>query len=231
MTARINIPAGTQFGHWTTTGNSQKVIRRMLWECVCGCGVVRMVSLSNLRNGHSKSCGCQQKQNARATYEAHPGNWHTPRRGVGGRSTHGMSSSPEYEAWSAMKKRCGNSRLRGFKNYGGRGITVCEKWRNSFQAFYRDMGPRPSKKHSIERRNNDLGYEPSNCYWATRVEQNRNTRSNKLATFNGETHCLAEWADRVGVAVERLYYRLDHGWPIEKAFTVPANKLNRLEKI
>lgn len=131
------------------------------WECRCDCGNIVIVSSGSLRSGgHTQSCGCK-------TIEA------TKKR----LTTHGMYNTPEYNTWRSMVQRCNNPKVPKYKNYGGRGITVCDKWLK-FTGFFEDMGFRP-KGLTIERKNNDLGYYKSNCYWATIFEQNRNKRIQK----------------------------------------------------
>jgi len=129
------------------------------WVCACDCGKSAVVYQGNLRNGHTRSCGCLQQDIMRAMQTIH-----------GGRQT------PEYRTWRHMAQRCENPNTRGFKNYGGRGITVCVRWRRSFANFLADMGPRPSPFHSIDRINNDGNYTPKNCRWATKSQQRRNQR-------------------------------------------------------
>ncbi len=131
--------------------------------------------------------------------------------------------SPEYRAWAAIKTRCYNPRVPCFSYYGGRGITVCDRWRESFRDFYADMGPRPSGQHSIERRDFNGPYSPDNCYWATRMVQAANTRKNDYITFDGGTLHLYEWARRFGLEPRTLWARIyGHGWSIEKSFRTPV---------
>jgi hypothetical protein len=115
-----------------------------------------------------------------------------------------MKRTPEYKAWDSMRQRCYNRRCRNYKNYGGRGITVCPRWRRSFEAFFADMGRKPSAHHSIERKNNARGYTPSNCRWATRLEQARNRRSTHYLTIGGERQCITYWMEQLGVPYHRL---------------------------
>jgi hypothetical protein len=134
-------------------------------------------------------------------------------------AAHGMSYSPEYRAWQAMRQRCLNSKCESYKDYGARGIAICDRW-SSFQSFYSDMGPRPSPKHSIDRRDNDGNYEPSNCTWSTKVRQSNNRRDNRRVAFNGRTQACADWAREIGIKPATLYDRLFvYGWPVEKAMT------------
>jgi len=139
-----------------------------------------------------------------------------------GNQTHGMSSSPEYRAWRTMISRCKNPNASAYKNYGGRGISVCQRWVESFENFLSDMGRRPSGL-SIDRINNDGNYEPGNCRWATRTEQARNSRMAKPLTFRGETMCFSAWAERTGIHWLTLYKRIKRGWSVEKALVTPRD--------
>jgi hypothetical protein len=127
------------------------------WRCLCGCGKETVVTGDRLRRGRTKSCGCWKGRHRDAIFP-------------------GRKYRPEYSVWLSMKKRCSNARAHDYSRYGGRGIVVCERWRDSFDAFYADMGQRPSPKHSIDRINNDGNYEPGNCRWATAYEQAANSR-------------------------------------------------------
>lgn len=120
-----------------------------------------------------------------------------------------------------MVQRCTNKNRPDFASYGGRGITVCEKWRASFAAFLADMGEKPEGT-SLDRINNNRGYEPGNCRWATKHQQMQNTRGTRLLTFNGETMGINAWAHRLGINKESLRGRFKRGWPIEKALTQGA---------
>lgn len=135
-----------------------------------------------------------------------------------------MSCSPEYGVWSRLKARCYNSNDKGFKDYGKRGITVCDQWKDDFMAFYNDVGPRPTPKHSIERVNNDLGYFPFNVKWATKREQNNNTRRNHYVTINGITHTISQWARRVNVKPYVIINRIRRGWDEIRAVTQPLTR-------
>ena len=140
------------------------------------------------------------------------------------RFVHGQSAgskSPEYRSWTNMRNRCQNPLNANFPRYGGRGITVCQRW-DSFEVFLQDMGPKPSLKHSIDRMDNNKSYEPANCRWATRAQQMRNTRRNCNLTWNGITLCLPEWAERLGLPKETLVSRIKAGWTAAEAIETPV---------
>lgn len=156
------------------------------WLAICDCGTVRNVKGGCMRNGGSKSCGCLRREASRATGKAN--------------FKHGKSFSPEYGVWSGMVTRCTNANDKSYVGYGDRGIKICARWLQSFEAFYRDVGPRPSPKHSIERRDNDGDYEPGNCYWATILEQSNNRRDNRRIAYCGRVLTIAQWARALEVS-------------------------------
>lgn len=131
------------------------------------------------------------------------------------------SKLPEHKVWRGIWWRCTTKDPDAYRVYGSRGITVCERWK-VFHNFYEDMGPRPTPKHTIERRNTNGNYEPSNCYWATQKVQQRNRRNNRHLTLNGETRVLAAWAEETGIARTTIFQRLRAGWSIERALTTPV---------
>lgn len=132
-----------------------------------------------------------------------------------------------YKVWEGILARCTNPKASGFDRYGGRGITVCDRWRSSFEAFLADMGARPSRAHQIDREKNDGPYAPENCRWATSAEQARNRSSNVLLTIDGETMCLLDWAIRIGMPRNTLRNRLLRGWSPERAVRTPMGALAR----
>lgn len=139
----------------------------------------------------------------------------------GGGLRHGLNKSPEHDAWRSMRHRCHNPKSQRFEHYGARGIFVCERWRDSFENFYEDVGPRPGPGYSLERQDNGKGYEPGNVVWATRVEQQRNKRSNRLVTFKGRTMPLTEASELAGIKPITVWTRLDRGWSEERALSEP----------
>lgn len=127
-----------------------------------------------------------------------------------------MSDTAEYGAWEHMKTRCYNKKVSDYKNYGGRGIKVCDEWRNSFLAFYKDMGEKPTPKHTLDRIDNDGDYEPGNVRWATRLDQANNRRSNHWLTIGDETLTLSQWSKEIGINYYTLKSRLRRGWSTKK---------------
>jgi hypothetical protein len=207
MSTAHSIELGATFGRWTVTSRERPAsIRR--WMCLCECGEIRAVRKEKLLDGTSQSCGCLQRENL---------------------TTHGLTTaavrreSREYWVWNTMIQRCTNPRARNYADYGGRGISVCDRWL-SFSNFFADMGKRPSRLHSLERRDNESGYCPDNCYWATRQEQNQNRRNNRWITAQDETKCLAEWARMLGCGNATILARIKLGWSEERAVTTPVRR-------
>lgn len=194
-----------RYGSWIVV-DSNIIEKKIL--CRCECGIEKLVNKYNLITGKSVSCGCANK----------------------GPIKHGLAKTPEYQIWKAMKARCYGVNHKNYAEYGGRGIKVCDRWRDSFETFYRDMGERPSKRHSIDRVDSNGDYSPDNCRWANQVEQTRNTRRNALLTYNGETKTIAEWADITGILSSTLYHRVYAGWTPEKTIETPARSIKAAAK-
>lgn len=135
---------------------------------------------------------------------------------------HGLSYAPEYRAWQLIRQRCTNAEHRAFPNYGGRGITLHAAWLDDPAAFIGHVGPKPTPAHEIDRIDNARGYEPGNLRWATRKENDRNRRSNRLLEFRGESLPIATWCERLGLRRDTVWKRLADGWTVEKALTTPT---------
>lgn len=176
---------------------------QILWECRCDCGNVKIIRGGSLTTGHAKSCGCFSVDSSRTRF-----------------TKHGLSSDPTHKIWADMNGRCFNKNHHAYHNYGGRGITVCERWR-TFENFRSDMGDRPTGLE-IDRINNDGNYEPGNCRWATIKQQCNNTRCNHKISYNGKTMNMVEWAELLKIPKSTLKNRIRRGWPIERALTTPA---------
>ena len=195
-TKRIPCPkdlTGQVFGRWTVLGfHSVKTGGKRYWLCRCECGTEKPVCGCHLRSGASTGCLRHNQE------------------------THGKSHTPEYYAWHNMLGRCRNPNHPLYPAYGGRGVYVCDKWK-AFEAFFSDIGPRPSRRHSLDRIDNSGNYEPGNVKWSTSRQQTRNTRRTHLISHDGKVMCLTDWANTTGVAVSTLRNRLKRGIPMEQA--------------
>lgn len=134
---------------------------------------------------------------------------------------HGASDKPEYRAWQTMRLRCLNPENPAFPRYGGRGITICDRWKDDFNAFFADVGPKPSPKHELDRRDNDKGYEPGNVRWVTRSENDRNRRNNRWLQYKGQRRLMIELCEERGLDVETIRKRILAGWDDERAIDTP----------
>ena len=204
------------FGNWATLGPKFRIAKRVYQVCQCCCGISAPVPVlvCNLRSGTSTSCGCN---NRKISSQHH--------------TTHGQSKSREYVTWQGMKDRCQNPNSQRYRNYGGRGIRVCDRWLdpvNGYVNFLADMGRRPSDAHSIERKDNDGNYSANNCEWAISKKQGRNRRSNRLLTAFGRTQCLIEWAEELGVPSQTIINRINRGDSVENSLarSIKRNPLN-----
>ena len=194
---------GQRFGRLTVrylAPRDQWRSRNALWWCVCDCGKERAVPGDALRSGATTSCGCWSRERS---------------------TSHGMCRTSEYMIWKNIKKRCGNRNSKHYVNYGGRGITVCDRWLSSFNSFFADIGPRPGPEYSIDRIDNAKGYSPENCRWATATQQSRNRRNNVFVVFNGRRMCLTEAAEAAGLPIRCIEQRRRRGWP-ESAWFLPS---------
>lgn len=183
--------SGRRFSRLVVVKRSGTKHAQALWLCRCDCGKETKVIGCMLRSGRTRSCGCFRGESTRNRF-----------------TVHGMSNTSTYAIWTEMLRRCENQDCKDFSGYGGRGITVCDRW-HSFEHFLFDMGERPHAMQ-LERNDNSLGYSPENCRWATRREQMRNMRSNVILEYRGEKRCLCDWADLLGIpraTAQNRYYR------------------------
>lgn len=178
------------------------------WVCQCECGKIVEAGNQGLAYGDRKSCGCMRRENAVAMGKS--------------KRKHGMKGSREYSIWNGIKDRTLNENGQYWDRYGGRGIKVCQRWTESFDAFYADMGPSPGIGYSIDRINNDGDYEPSNCRWATRKEQCRNRRNNAMITIDGVTKPKVEWVELSGISPNTIAYRVKRGMSFQQAIKTPV---------
>ncbi len=182
------------------------------WDCLCSCGRIARVSASRINTGKTLSCGCLRAETTVRRNQERTRHGHTT----------GYGSSPEYVAWRSMRARCYYASNIDYSSYGGRGITVCERWQ-TFDGFLADMGHRPSPGHTLDRYpDNDGNYEPGNCRWATARQQGRNRRTNHYVTVGVESYTIAEWSERKGVSEDSIRWRLKNGWNPERAVSQPA---------
>lgn len=171
------------------------------WLCKCECGKYTIVSSQNLKTGHTKSCGCLNKN---ATY-----------------ITHNKSKTKLYKIWQGMKKRCFNKNEEHYKYYGERGIIVCDEWKNDFMSFYNwAINNEYKDNFTIERIDVNGNYEPSNCKWVTFQEQGYNKTNSKLYELNGEIKCLSQWCKLYNVDYHLVYKRLQRGWDLKSSLTI-----------
>ena len=183
------------------------------WKCLCDCGNYCIVSSNSLKTGHTKSCGCLQ------------GEHHHD-------SSHIEGKTRLYRIWTNIKQRCLNPNKKEYNLYGQRGITICKEWKESYNSFKQwSLSNGYADNLSIDRIDVNGNYEPSNCRWTNAKTQANNTRTNKIITFNGETHTLSQWRDKMGFKRGVIEYRLQKGWSIEKTLTTPVKQRNNKGEI
>lgn len=193
---------GQAFGRWLVLARApRKNSKSTYWRCSCSCGQEREVRGSALTAGTTSSCGCfrQETSSARST-------------------THGKTNTSLYHIWCGIKARCLKPTDPAYKNYGGRGITLCQRWL-SFERFASDVGPRPDCKAHLDRINNEKGYSPSNCRWSTPKDNSRNRRGNVLVLYQGRRMTVMEASELSGIPHARLYARVQRNCPASKLFT------------
>ena len=195
---------GLRFGRLRVESLHGVVNRHRMWLCVCDCGNQTVVEGSNMRRGLTSSCGCLHSEVASAAA-----------------ATHRMSKTSMYSIWRNMIARCDD---KSQKRYGGRGISVCERWLTSFENFLTDMGRRPSSSHSLDRIDVNGNYEPNNCRWATSKQQARNTSRNRLVEFCGEILPLIAHCENAGLSYKTVHKRLRDGWSVDRALTTKISQ-------
>lgn len=189
-----------------------------LWECRCDCGETRVKRSTDIVSGAAKSCGCLRRESSgaackrRAKYD-----------------TGGLGGTPEYHVWWNMLKRCYDPSVDSYSRYGGRGISVCDRWRKSCVNFVADMGRRPSAKHQLDRKDNNGNYEPGNCRWATLKQQGRNQSTNVHLEYQGQRLCISEWSERTGISERAIAFRRKAGWAVSDILTTPMRVTHRRE--
>lgn len=187
-----------RFGKLVVIAEGRHRKGRRTWKCRCDCGAIARSTTDQLRRGHKQSCGCLWKASV---------------------VTHGGSKTKLYRVWQQMWRRCSKRTSKEFHNYGARGITVVARWKD-FGVFANDICPKPTRKHSLERIDNNGPYAPHNCRWAKPREQHRNKRTNRWITHDGVTLTLTDWATRIGMSLTGLHRRLSY-MNIEDALTLP----------
>lgn len=209
MPQRVKDYSGRRFGRLLVVALVPREVGdgNARWICRCDCGNAVVYDSGNLPL--RRSCGKCVNPGAEA------GRKH-------GHCAAAIGMSPEYRSWVAMRTRCHSVRASDYARYGGRGITVCQRWRDSFVVFLEDVGPKPSRAHTLDRIDNDGNYEPGNVRWATPTEQSNNRRNNRLVEYRGQRLTVGQLAKLTGVSRGRLYGRLNAGWPVEDAVAKPA---------
>ena len=200
--------SGNTYGHLTVLNYDKTIKGHKYYLCKCDCGKIKSISGSHLSTGSSKSCGCKV---AEKTIERN--------------TTHSLSKTRLYHIWIGMKERCLNPNSHAFKNYGGRGIHICNEWLNDFVEFYKwSIANGYSDDLTIERIDVNGNYEPQNCTWISLSEQNKNKRNVIYITINGITKSITKWADDSPVNLVTIYKRLQRGWDYETAITAPDQR-------
>jgi len=193
---------GKRFARLTVLGFHGVDARgRFVWECRCDCGSTKPIHGNSLRSGLTQSCGCLGRE-----------------RRLAATLKHNDTGSRTYQSWDAMIQRVTNPKTKAFKNYGGRGIKICDRWINSYVNFLSDMGRCPPGK-TLDRKDNNGDYSPENCRWATKLEQSGNTRFCLMITHLGKTMCASAWARETGLHRNTIAWRFKRGFRLEKVFS------------
>jgi len=200
---------GNVFGRLTVVSRGPNTKEKCAqFYCLCSCGNEKLIRSRSLLSGKTVSCGCHNSDKTKIFNSL-------TKRTHGHKANGGIT--PEYQAWTSMIDRTTNPNCTNFHRYGGRGISVCDRWRNSFEDFFADMGNRPSIKHSLDRKDYNGNYEPSNCRWATRKEQSRNLHNNVRVPYKGESLTLQHISEKTGVPYTYLRYKKQTGISMEQA--------------
>lgn len=208
-----------QFGKLTAIKYEYTKNKKPYWLCRCECGKNKIIAYSSLKSGATKSCGCLKHE----TSINHYSNLN---------KTHGMKNTKIYQKWLGMKARCYNSKTKGYKNYGDRGITVCDEWKNDFLNFYNWAINNGYKDGlTLERIDVNGNYEPINCKWITNLEQQNNKRNNKFIEYKNEKHTIAEWSRITGINKNTLLTRLNSHWDIEEVIGIKNHKKGSVENV
>jgi hypothetical protein len=204
MRKNLSYLIGKKFNHLTILKfDTPGLHGRTRFLCQCDCGNMTTVQWNNIQSNSIKSCGCYHIQRS---------------------TVHGKCGTQVYRCWRNMKERCLNPNNTEYVNYGGRGITIYEPWIHSFEKWYSYVGEPPTAKHTLNRIDNNKGYEPGNVQWATQKEQANNKSTNHLIEFHGTTKTFMQWSEKLSISRLTLSSRLRRGWSVQKAFTTPIKK-------
>jgi hypothetical protein len=198
---------GEKYNRLTVICRAPRVADKTRWSCRCDCGKIVEVHTMHLRSGHTKSCGCIPRRNSDRVLNAE-----------------GKLVRPDgFWSWKAIQKRCYDENDPSYANYGGRGIKMCDRWRGprGLAQFLADMGPRPSPKHSVGRKDGNMDYTPDNCRWETPIQQGEKKRNSNMLTHAGKTQHITAWTRELGLRAGSLRLRLNRGWSVHKALSTP----------
>lgn len=200
---------GHIFGRLTVISRANNIGKQTAWNCLCVCGNAKVVMGAHLQSGNTTSCGCFRKEVA---------------------TSHGMRHTKIYGVWTHMRDRCYNKSDKRYNCYGGRGISVCDRWLDSFENFFADMGEAPEKM-SLDRINVNGDYCPDNCRWATNEQQANNTRTNHFLELGEERFTVAQWSRKTGIRSHTILRRIALGWPINDVLCKPVRHMNYSSKV
>ena len=212
--AKLKDMTGLRFGRLIVLNREPNIDGHTMWRCKCDCGKIKIAEAYSLRSGKTKSCGCLSLEMLEK-----------------GRTKHGLYKTKLYGHFEKMVDRCENKNHNSYKNYGGRGIAICSEWRHDFKAFY-DWSMKNGFKEglSIDRIDNNKGYSPDNCRWATQKEQMNNIRTNRRIEYNGVTHTLSEWSEITNISKSCLFKRIRSGWGAEELLTIPSGAVKNTKQ-